>query len=456
MQAATADVVALRDGALGDSELGPESRAALERVLKALGSAGSGELAPVGPPAAGRMGRRGGGTRTEKETAEWLAQQYNVKSVQRKKKARRSSYVEALGLAGEQLVQRNKSDMREAMEKAAADSKWAWMVADDTRAALQGFQQREWDVFELERVVGKGRVLTAAASCAFQTMDMHSLLPISREVVARWASVVEECYDNSGAVPYHNSTHAADVLQTLMVYILQTGMVDWLTEVELLALLVAAVTHDVGHPGRNNAFQVARQTPVALRYNDRAVLESMHSAMAFELMREREDIDLLADLAEEDKRRVRKLVIDLVALTDMAEHFNFIARFSTKVQANIDVKNADDRLALMQIAMKCADISNPTKTPDYARKWAMLMLAEFHAQGDEEKALGMKVSPLCCRETADVPRSQVNFIKIVLLPLYEAWATYAPAAKGYLESTQKVLAAWQEELDSNEAKKAES
>ena len=58
-----------------------------------------------------------------------------------------------------------------------------------------------------------------------------------------------------------------------------------LNQLEIFAVALAAVCHDVDHPGLTNAFLVAASDPIALRYNDKAVLESHHAATAFLTMR---------------------------------------------------------------------------------------------------------------------------------------------------------------------------
>lgn len=51
--------------------------------------------------------------------------------------------------------------------------------------------------------------------------------------------------------PYHSSLHAADVTQALGAMLgAGDAFVGQLSDLELLALLVAAVVHDLGHPGR--------------------------------------------------------------------------------------------------------------------------------------------------------------------------------------------------------------
>lgn len=70
-----------------------------------------------------------------------------------------------------------------------------------------------------------------------------------------FANAIYDAYlDN----PYHSSRHAIDV--TFMAYYFYTdmGVRDRirLLQIDLVALLIAALGHDVLHPGTNNALEV--------------------------------------------------------------------------------------------------------------------------------------------------------------------------------------------------------
>ena len=43
--------------------------------------------------------------------------------------------------------------------------------------------------------------------------------------------------------------------------------------IDVLALIVAAAAHDMDHPGQSNAYNVLTGSELALRYNDKSVLE---------------------------------------------------------------------------------------------------------------------------------------------------------------------------------------
>lgn len=55
----------------------------------------------------------------------------------------------------------------------------------------------------------------------------------------------------------------------------------------------------------------------------------------------------------------------------------------------------------------CSDLSNPTKSLSVYQKFVDRIMEEFFQQGDKEKALGIEVSPMCDRNSANVAMSQV-------------------------------------------------
>jgi hypothetical protein len=52
------------------------------------------------------------------------------------------------------------------------------------------------------------------------------------------------------ALPYHNYTHSCDVVHAVFMQICDTKAVKWTSGVDLFALIVAAMCHDVGHFGQ--------------------------------------------------------------------------------------------------------------------------------------------------------------------------------------------------------------
>ena len=97
-----------------------------------------------------------------------------------------------------------------------------------------------------------------------------------------------------------------------------------LNPVELIALLMAAAVHDFNHPGTNNGHEVKMVSELALLHSDQSVLERHHIASAFSVMHAR-GCDMLASLTNEQFRKARALMIELVFHTDLSRHFDFVA-----------------------------------------------------------------------------------------------------------------------------------
>lgn len=71
---------------------------------------------------------------------------------------------------------------------------------------------------------------------------------------------------------------------------------------------------------------------------------------------------------------------------------------------------------------RAADIGHSAKPWDLHQEWSRRVVQEFHNQGDEEKRLGIEVSPLCEREGFDMAKSQVGFLQFICLPTWKELA----------------------------------
>lgn len=67
-----------------------------------------------------------------------------------------------------------------------------------------------------------------------------------------------------------------------------------------------------------------------------------------------------------------------------------------------------ERAKALGLLLHIADISHPGKPWDLHLHWTQRLAEEFHKQGDEEKKLGLPVSPLCDRETGNLATSQIG------------------------------------------------
>eukprot|EP00922_Rhytidocystis_sp_ex-Travisia-forbesii_P058387 GHVS01086298.1.p1 GENE.GHVS01086298.1~~GHVS01086298.1.p1 ORF type:complete len:747 (+),score=71.77 GHVS01086298.1:173-2242(+) len=191
--------------------------------------------------------------------------------------------------------------------------------------------------------------------------------------------------------------------------------------VDEVVLCVAALGHDVGHPGRSNAFFVHRGEPLALLYNDMAVLENYHSYLTF-LTLTGNGCNIFAKIPGQVYRHIRKRIIELILATDISTHFALMSTVrARRTSPDFDIlENEEDKWMVARLCIKIADVGHAAVDwPDHWQ-WSMRVCEEFYVQADEELARGMVVSPLCDRsKRADLPKCQGGFITFVVLPLLE-------------------------------------
>nr|XP_046228123.1 calcium/calmodulin-dependent 3',5'-cyclic nucleotide phosphodiesterase 1C-like [Scatophagus argus] len=176
--------------------------------------------------------------------------------------------------------------------------------------------------------------------------------------------------------PYHNLMHAADVTQTIHYLLIKTGMVHWLTELEIFAIIFAAAIHDYEHTGTTNNFHIQTRSDTAMLYNDRAVLENHHVSAAYRLLQDGEEMDILCNLSRDDWRELRTLVVEMVLATDMSCHFQQIKAMKSLLQQ----PEVIDKPKALSLLLHTADISHPAKCWNLHHRWTTSLLEEFFRQ----------------------------------------------------------------------------
>ncbi|XP_070145299.1 dual specificity calcium/calmodulin-dependent 3',5'-cyclic nucleotide phosphodiesterase 1 isoform X9 [Drosophila kikkawai] len=302
----------------------------------------------------------------------------------------------------------------------------------DVVRMLKNLDDWTFDVFALTEAAS-GQVVKYVAYELFNRYGSIHKFKIAPGILEAFLYRVEEGYCRYRN-PYHNNLHAVDVMQTIHYCLCNTGLMNWLTDLEIFASLLAALLHDYEHTGTTNNFHVMSGSETALLYNDRAVLENHHASASFRLLRE-DEYNILSHLSREEFRELRSLVIEMVLGTDMTNHFQqmkAMRQLLTIQEATIDKQK------VLSLVLHCCDISHPAKQWGVHQRWTMLLLEEFFRQGDLEKELGLPFSPLCDRNNTLVAESQICFIDFIVEPsmgvmsdmLEYILAPIAPISKG--------------------------
>ncbi|XP_041270584.1 high affinity cAMP-specific and IBMX-insensitive 3',5'-cyclic phosphodiesterase 8B isoform X8 [Onychostruthus taczanowskii] len=304
--------------------------------------------------------------------------------------------------------------------------------------------EESWDfnIFELEAVTNK-RPLVYLGLKVFARFGVSEFLNCSEATLRAWLQVIEANYHSSNS--YHNSTHAADVLHATAFFLGKERVKGSLDHLDEVAALIAATIHDVDHPGRTNSFLCNAGSELAVLYNDTAVLESHHTALAFQLTTKDSKYNIFKNIDRNRYRTLRQAIIDMVLATEMTKHFEHVNKFVNSInkpmaseetsphsegsntECTANIKNFPDNQTLIKRMMiKCADVANPCRPLELCIEWAGRISEEYFAQTDEEKRQGLPVvMPVFDRNTCSIPKSQISFIDYFITDMFDAWDAFA-------------------------------
>ena len=311
---------------------------------------------------------------------------------------------------------------------------------------LGSIDTNEFDAFRLKEVTG-GDELVTLMHILFARTDLCLTTNLDASRFAAFVKGVQAGYHADN--PYHNATHATDVLQALHFFLGTCGVEAYLstTPIELVAAYIAAAVHDMDHPSVNNSFLVNTQAKLAFRYNDRSVLENHHVASAFALTMQ-EDMDLFTHLSLDDYKRIREVIIEMVLSTDIALHFSMLNKFRAKfLLSNLKEVGSEDRVLGLSHLLHTADISNPSRPWPLCRHWTQRVMQEFWAQGDQERVRGLDVSYMMDRYSLNVAKSQIGFIDVIVSPAFEALMDLCPRFHVSYECLMNNKTRWAERVE---------
>eukprot|EP01002_Notosolenus_urceolatus_P014093 NODE_524_length_2000_cov_59.356740_g418_i0.p1 GENE.NODE_524_length_2000_cov_59.356740_g418_i0~~NODE_524_length_2000_cov_59.356740_g418_i0.p1 ORF type:complete len:603 (-),score=193.63 NODE_524_length_2000_cov_59.356740_g418_i0:192-1979(-) len=353
------------------------------------------------------------------------------------------------------------------------DFKWCSVIrpftANEFTSQMKGLSDRgqsivmncfkkldEWD-FDVYTIQGfsDASALFCTSYALFHRYGIMKKFNLDETKLIAFLSQAESGYHPN---PYHNSSHAADVLHILHYIMMPGGLikVGRLSDEDQFAALLAALIHDYDHPGINNNFHVKTQSYLARLYNDRSILENHHAAEIFELMKDPR-FDMMSSCTPEQRKEIRETVVEMILATDMGLHAKILGTFKRRFQEERETadqrggqifhRRDDVRLAL-SMGIKMADISNCGRPEHLYLKWASKIADEFFMQGDREKNLGLPISPFMDRSQPSMAKGQIAFMNYIVIPLFESIADYLPDMRFTVDHVESNKSYWQANDDS--------
>ncbi|XP_062615752.1 cGMP-dependent 3',5'-cyclic phosphodiesterase-like isoform X1 [Saccostrea cucullata] len=260
----------------------------------------------------------------------------------------------------------------------------------------------------------------------FEDLGFNSRWRIRKDTLVRFVLMVKKGYRNP---PYHNWTHAFAVAHFCYLCVKNLNLQHSLDDIELLALFVSCLCHDLDHRGTNNQYQLASKSVLAALYSSEgSVMERHHFAQTMCIVNT-EGCNIFENLSSKDYTSVLDLVRDIILATDLSHHLKIMNSLKEMAKVGYDNKNERHHSLLLCLLMTASDLSDQTKPWDNTKHVAALIYREFFSQGDMEKSLGQKPAEMMDRERARIPDLQIGFLDHIALPVYKLLADLFPASE---------------------------
>jgi 3',5'-cyclic-nucleotide phosphodiesterase len=258
----------------------------------------------------------------------------------------------------------------------------------------------------------------------FQLLERHDL---DSKKIQTFIGKIASCYNNN---PYHNFHHAFHVFHSVHC-ILKSKTIGFLSSQNVLSALIAAVCHDIDHPGHNNAFEKESRSDLAILYSDDSILERHHCAVTFKIMKD-DDCNLLGGLSKESYDQCRTIIVKAILTTDMSMHAELSRTLNAMADDTFETMSHDSNSSIyntfFSAILHTGDLSGQAIPLRLALKWGDRVILEFKNQAKKETALGMTVAPFMANleNPARAANVQKGYIDFILKPWWVQFMRFFP------------------------------
>ncbi|XP_038625097.1 cGMP-specific 3',5'-cyclic phosphodiesterase isoform X2 [Tachyglossus aculeatus] len=276
----------------------------------------------------------------------------------------------------------------------------------------------------------------------FTDLNLVQNFQMKHEVLCKWILSVKKNYRKN--VAYHNWRHAFNTAQCMFAALKSGKIQNKLTDLEILALLIAALSHDLDHRGVNNSYIQRSEHPLAQLYCH-SIMEHHHFDQCLMILNSPGN-QILSGLSVEEYKTTLKMIKQAILATDLALYIKRRGDFFELIRKKqFNLEDPPQKELFLAMLMTACDLSAITKPWPVQQRIAELVAAEFFDQGDKErKELNIEPTDLMNREKKNkIPSMQVGFIDAICLQLYEALTHVSEACLPLLDGCRKNRQKWQ-------------
>ncbi|XP_008274254.1 cGMP-specific 3',5'-cyclic phosphodiesterase [Stegastes partitus] len=284
---------------------------------------------------------------------------------------------------------------------------------------------------------------TQATIRMFLDLNLVQDFSIDYKSLCQWVLTVKRGYRNN--VPYHNWNHALSTAQSMFAMLMATDQLQTIfSRLEILALMIATLNHDLDHRGVSNSYIERTQQPLAQLYGHSS-LENHHYNLCLFILNNTGS-QILSGLSTEDHKTVLHMIKRAILATDLTVYLERRKQFfSLAKKKRVSWKSEKQRDLLRSMLMTASDLSAIAKPWPEQRRIANLVAKEFFAQGDKERE-EFKIKPIDMmnRENSTrLPYMQVEYIDEICYPLYKTVSGLFDTCSPLLNGCKKNRENWQ-------------
>uniref|UniRef100_A0A8C2XPU4 Phosphodiesterase n=1 Tax=Cyclopterus lumpus TaxID=8103 RepID=A0A8C2XPU4_CYCLU len=282
---------------------------------------------------------------------------------------------------------------------------------------------------------------TQATIRMFVDLNLVQNFQMKYTSLCQWVLSVKKNYRKN--VAYHNWRHAFNTAQSMFTLLKSGRLQNNLSDLEVLALMIATLSHDLDHRGVNNSYIQRSDHPLAQLYCH-STMEHHHFDQCLMILNSSGN-QILSALSLDQYKATLKMIERAILATDLALYMKRRGEFFELTKNSQFVwEDEQHRDLLRSMLMTACDISAITKPWPVQKRIAELVATEFFEQGDKERReLNIEPSDLMNREKRDkIPSMQVSFIDAICTQLYETLTGMSEHCSPLLEGCQKNRQHW--------------
>ncbi|KRX00205.1 hypothetical protein PPERSA_10704 [Pseudocohnilembus persalinus] len=226
--------------------------------------------------------------------------------------------------------------------------------------------------------------------------------------------------------PFHNFFHALTVMQGCHYLATTTVLKNYLSDLQIFCVVFSGLCHDVNHTARTNIYEVNSMSKLAIRYNDKSVLEQHHIAQTFKILKN-QNSNILKNVQPKELIQIRQQMVNNILMTDNQSHFTNLKQFEKLTPLKeVDELNKTDSDLITGMVVHAADFYGNAQKFQISKIWSYRVSFEFQRQYMQEAEMNLPQTPYYkdLHKLSVLAKGEAGFSKFIVTPLWKSLNEY--------------------------------